>query len=74
MQRKERTCSERSDLFLLTVRGLSQLRNSRLLVSANDVMKHFSFPGNIDFAADDQGAFSFGQFSFLLLNNHTAVQ
>ena len=28
------------------------------LVSANDVMKHFSFSGSIDFAADDQGAFS----------------
>ena len=28
------------------------------LVSANDVMEHFAFPGNIDFAADDQGAFS----------------
>ena len=27
------------------------------LVSANDVMEHFAFPGNIDFAADDQGAF-----------------
>ena len=24
------------------------------LVSANDVMEHFAFPGNIDFAADDQ--------------------
>ena len=28
------------------------------LVSANDVTEHFAFPGNIDFAADDQGAFS----------------
>ena len=28
------------------------------LVSANDVMEHFAFPGSIDFAADDQGAFS----------------
>ena len=28
------------------------------LVSANDVMEHFAFPGNIDFAADGQGAFS----------------
>ena len=28
------------------------------LVSANDVMEHFAFPGNIDFAADDQGSFS----------------
>ena len=28
------------------------------LVSANDVMEHFAFPGNIDFAADDQGVFS----------------
>ena len=28
------------------------------LVSANDVMEHFAFPGNIDFVADDQGAFS----------------
>ena len=28
------------------------------LVSANDVLVHFAFPGNIDFAADDQGAFS----------------
>ena len=27
------------------------------LVSAKDVMEHFAFPGNIDFAADDQGAF-----------------
>ena len=27
------------------------------LVSANAVMEHFAFPGNIDFAADDQGAF-----------------
>ena len=26
-------------------------------MSANDVMEHFAFPGNIDFAADDQGAF-----------------
>ena len=25
------------------------------LVSANDVMEHFAFPGNKDFAADDQG-------------------
>ena len=23
------------------------------LVSANDIMEHFLFPGNIDFAADD---------------------
>ena len=28
------------------------------LVSANDVTEHFAFPGNIDFAVDDQGAFS----------------
>ena len=30
------------------------------LVPANDVvvMEHFAFPGNIDFAADSQGAFS----------------
>ena len=33
------------------------------LVSATDVMqlfvmKHFAFPGNIDFATDDQGTFS----------------
>ena len=28
------------------------------LVSANHVMEHFAFPGNIDFASDDQGAFS----------------
>ena len=28
------------------------------LVSVNDVMAHFAFPGNIDFATDDQGAFS----------------
>ena len=27
------------------------------LVSATDVMEHFTFPGNKDFAADDQGAF-----------------
>ena len=27
------------------------------LVSATDVMEHFAFPGNKDFAADDQGAF-----------------
>ena len=27
------------------------------LVSANDVMEHFAFPGIIDFAANDQGAF-----------------
>ena len=27
-------------------------------VSANDVMEHFAFPGNMDFVADDQGAFS----------------
>ena len=27
------------------------------LVSANDVMEHFAFPGLIDFAANDQGAF-----------------
>ena len=27
------------------------------LVSASDVMEHFAFPGNKDFAADDQGAF-----------------
>ena len=26
------------------------------LVSANDVMEHFAFPGNIDFASDDQSA------------------
>ena len=24
------------------------------LVSANDVMEHFAFPGNIDFATDDR--------------------
>ena len=51
---------------LLTARGLSQLQNSMrhksfhvniFLVSANDVMEHFAFPGNIAFAADDQGAF-----------------
>ena len=30
----------------------------RSLVSANDVKEHFAFPGNIDFAADEQGAFS----------------
>ena len=28
------------------------------LVSANDVMDHFAFSSNIDFAADDQGVFS----------------
>ena len=28
------------------------------LVSDNDVMEHFAFPGNINFTADDQGAFS----------------
>ena len=28
------------------------------LVSANDVMEHFAFPGNVDFSADYQGAFS----------------
>ena len=65
-------CSERSDfiilsrakraLSLLTARGLSQLPKINLslnicLVAANDVMAHFAFPGNIDFAADDQGAF-----------------
>ena len=60
--------SERSDFIILSrakrARGLSQLRNSRLhkslnicLVSASDVMDHFAFPGNIDLAADDQGAF-----------------
>ena len=27
------------------------------LVSATDLMEHFAFPGNKDFAADDQGAF-----------------
>ena len=32
---------------------------SLFLVSANDVMDHFAFPGNIDFAADDQGAFMY---------------
>ena len=49
---------------MLTARGLCQLQNSMrhksfheciFLVSANDVMEHFAFPGNIDFAADDQG-------------------
>ena len=46
-------------LRLLTTLCLRQLRNSRLhmLGIANDVMEHFAFPGNIDFAADDQGAF-----------------
>ena len=44
---------------LLTARGLSHLQNSEnsmphkyfyiCLVSANDVMEHFAFPGNIDF-------------------------
>ena len=55
---------------LLTARGLSQIQNSMphksvniCLVSCNDVMsrlvmEHFAFPGNLDFAADDQGAFS----------------
>ena len=28
------------------------------LVSANNVVEHFAFPGNTDFAPDDQGAFS----------------
>ena len=28
------------------------------LVSANEVMEHFAVPGNIGFAADDQGSFS----------------
>ena len=28
------------------------------MVSTNDVTEHFAFPGNIHFAADDQGAFS----------------
>ena len=28
------------------------------LVSTNDIMEHSAFPGNIDFATDDQGAFS----------------
>ena len=28
------------------------------MVSANDVMEHFAFPDNIDFAIDDQDAFS----------------
>ena len=28
------------------------------LVSDNDVMEHFAFLGNINFATDDQGAFS----------------
>ena len=54
--------SERSDFIilsrakrarsLLTARGLSQLRNSLniCLVSANDVMEAFAFPGNIDLA------------------------
>ena len=28
------------------------------LVSANDVIEQYAFPGNIDFDADDQGAFS----------------
>ena len=48
--RAKRACS------LLTARGLSQLQNS--MQSTNDVMEYFAFPGNIDFAADDQGAFS----------------
>ena len=44
---------------LLTARGLSQLRNMNLslnicLVSVSDVMEHFTFPGKIDFAANDQ--------------------
>ena len=41
---------------LLTARGLSHLQSSMphkyfyiCLVSANDVMEHFAFPGNIDF-------------------------
>ena len=28
------------------------------LVGASDVMEHFAFPGNIDFAADYQGAYN----------------
>ena len=53
----------RSASSLLTARGLSQLQNSMrhksfhkyiFLVSTNNVMEHFSFPGNIDFAAYDQ--------------------
>ena len=41
------------------------------LVSANDVMEHFAFPGNIDFAVDDQGAFSWKAVLFIhhLRNN-----
>ena len=29
-----------------------------MLVGASDVMEHFAFPGNIDFAADYQGAWN----------------
>ena len=56
--RAKRACS------LVTARCLSQLQNSMrhqsfheyiFLVSANDVTEHFAFPGNIDFADDDQG-------------------
>ena len=37
-------------------------------VSANDVMEHFAFPGNMDFVADDQGAFS-----CIMYNSRNAV-
>ena len=65
--------SERSDFIILSrarrarslliACGLSQLRNRNLslnicLVSASDVMEHFAFPGNIDFAADYEGSWN----------------
>ena len=36
------------------IRGFINLSLNICLVSASDVMEHFAFPGNIDFAADDQ--------------------
>ena len=39
------------------------MRFAAVLVSANDVMEHFAFPGNIDFADDDQG---FDVFQFIV--------
>ena len=44
-------------LKITIIRGFINLSMNICLVSASDVMEHFAFPGNIDFAADDQGAF-----------------
>ena len=45
------------------------------LVSANDVTEHFAFPGNIDFADDDQGfdVFIYGKPNVAIFNSFNFI-